>query len=157
VAVRAGRGETMAEEPSFKVTDRRRGQDVSSPAEGEVPSGEGAPPPTSPSQLDAGPGAEPSRTERPQVDASAGEPSEGAGDLSGLFVMLASSALVNLGEAADPASGEQHVDLEQARDAIDILAVLRDKTRGNLTGEESQLLEDILYDLQMRFVRATGR
>jgi hypothetical protein len=93
----------------------------------------------------------------PPIDTSAEAPSGIEGDLSGLFVMLASSALVNLGEAADPASGEQHVDLEQAREVIDILAVLRDKTRGNLTGEESQLLEDILYDLQMRFVRATGR
>lgn len=148
----------MAEEPSFKVTDRRRGQDVPSPAEGEVPSGEGAPPPPSPSRLDAaGPGAEPSRMDPPPIDTSAEAPSGIEGDLSGLFVMLASSALVNLGEAADPASGEQHVDLEQAREVIDILAVLRDKTRGNLTGEESQLLEDILYDLQMRFVRATGR
>jgi len=70
-------------------------------------------------------------------------------------MMFASSALVSLGDAADPSTGEQHVDLEQARDVIDMLALLRDKTAGNRTDEESRLLEQIMYDLQIRFVRAS--
>jgi len=68
--------------------------------------------------------------------------------------MLASSALVNLGEAADPETGERIVDLEQAKDAIDLLSLLRVKTEGNRTEQESHLLEEMLYDLQLRFVRA---
>jgi hypothetical protein len=66
--------------------------------------------------------------------------------------MLASSALVNLGEAADPATGERVLDLEQAKEAIDLLALLRIKTNG--TDQESHLLEEMLYDLQLRFVNA---
>ena len=46
------------------------------------------------------------------------------------------------------------MDLEQAREAIDVLVLLRDKTSGNRTEQESRLLEEIVYDLQMRFVRA---
>ena len=68
--------------------------------------------------------------------------------------MLASSALVNLGEAADPATGERVLDLEQAKVAIDLLALLRIKTNGNRTEQESHLLEDMLDDLQLRFVNA---
>jgi hypothetical protein len=68
--------------------------------------------------------------------------------------MLASSALVNLGEAADPATGERVLDLEQAKEAIDLLALLRVKTNGNRTDQESHLLEEMLYDLQLRFVNA---
>ena len=76
-----------------------------------------------------------------------------------LFVgfFLASSALINLGEAPDPMSGERQVDLDQAKEAIDLLRLLREKTEGNRTEHESRLLEQILYDVQMRFVQATER
>src|SRR5262249_56164413 len=77
-------------------------------------------------------------------------------DLQSLLVMFASSALISLGDAADPSTGERHVDLDQARDAIDMLALLRDKTAGNRTAEEDRLLEQIMYDLQMRFGRGTA-
>jgi hypothetical protein len=141
----------MAEEEPFKVRDRRIGRDASPATERDVPSGEGTPPPSPPSPQDA-----PSpRTDRPRKDSRGQEPDAGGGDLRGLFVMFASSALVNLGESTEPGSGERRVDLEQAREAIDMLRLLRDKTRGNLSAEESRLLEDVLYDLQMRFVRAT--
>jgi Domain of unknown function (DUF1844) len=68
--------------------------------------------------------------------------------------MLASSALMNLGEAADPETGERVLDLGQAKEAIDLLTLLRLKTEGNRTEQESHLLEEMLYDLQLRFVRA---
>jgi hypothetical protein len=131
----------MADEQPFRVTDRRRRDDAAPEAPAPpVQSDPGAPiqPPPAPS-----PGSPPS------PDAPAGGP-----DLQGLFVMLASSALVNLGEAADPATGERIMDLEQARDAVDLLVMLRTKTEGNRTPQESHLLEEILYDLQVRFVRA---
>jgi hypothetical protein len=68
-------------------------------------------------------------------------------------VLFANSALIGLGAVAPPGSEERRVDLEQARSAIDILLMLRDKTQGNRTEPESRLLEEIVYDLQMRFVQ----
>lgn len=68
--------------------------------------------------------------------------------------MLASSALVHLGEATLPESGGRTIDLDQAREAIDLLGLLRAKTEGNRTEHETRLLEEMLYDLQLRFVRA---
>lgn len=137
----------MASEESFRVTDRRRGGGEP-PGDRELPSSGGTGPPPPPSPQDVHPPRPPS----PPAGAPEGGP--GLGDL---FVMFASSALIHLGEAEDPVSGEHRVDLEQAREAIDVLLLLREKTRGNLTVEESRMLEDVLYDLQLRFVRATGR
>ena len=131
----------MADEQPFRVTDRRR-RDDDAP---EAPAPPGQPDPGPPIQ----PPPAPSPGSPPSPDAPAGGP-----DLQGLFVMLASSALVNLGEAADPATGERIMDPEQARDAVDLLVMLRTKTEGNRTPQESHLLEEILYDLQVRFVRA---
>jgi len=131
----------MADEQPFRVTDRRR-RDDDAP---EAPAPSAQPDPAPPIQGSPAP----SSGSPPPPDAPAGGP-----DLQGLFIMLASSALVNLGEAADPATGERIVDLEQARDAVDLLVMLRTKTEGNRTAQESHLLEGILYDLQVRFVRA---
>lgn len=77
-------------------------------------------------------------------------------DLTSLFLMLASSALVHLGAAPDPMTGVARRNLEQARFTIDLLGLLRDKTEGHRTAEESQLLEEILYNLQMQFIEAAG-
>jgi hypothetical protein len=77
-------------------------------------------------------------------------------DLRSIFAMFAGSALMALGEAADPVTGERHVDLDQAQEAIDVLMLLRDKTTGNRSPDETALLEEILYDLQVRFVRAAN-
>jgi hypothetical protein len=130
----------MAEEGEFKVTDRRRRDEID-----ETPTASAAPDPTASSPRIVSPGS-----------ASQGPPAapQGAPDLQGLFIMLASSALVNLGEAADPETGERVLDLEQAKEAIDLLSLLRVKTEGNRTDQESHLLEEMLYDLQLRFVRA---
>lgn len=78
----------------------------------------------------------------------------GAPELAALLLMLASSALVHLGEAADPMKQEIRKDLGQAQYTIDLLILLREKTEGNRTPEETQLIGEILRDLQMRFVRA---
>ena len=131
----------MADEQPFRVTDRRRRDDAAP----EAPAPPVQPDPGAPIQ----PPPAPSPGSPPAPDAPAGGP-----DLQGLFVMLASSALVNLGEAADPATGERVMDLEQAREAVDLLVMLRTKTEGNRAPQESHLLEEILYDLQVRFVRA---
>ena len=71
---------------------------------------------------------------------------------SSFVVSLASSAMVNLGEVHDPASSGQGTDLAIARQTIDLLGVLEEKTRGNLDEEEAKLLESVLYDLRLKFV-----
>jgi hypothetical protein len=70
------------------------------------------------------------------------------------FVLsLAHTTAFHLGDVADPATGQQHApNLQAAQQMIDILALLEQKTRGNLTAEERQLLEQILYELRLRFV-----
>jgi hypothetical protein len=75
-----------------------------------------------------------------------------------IFVLsLNASALIHLGEARD---GEQHgvsgINVPLARQTIDILSMLENKTRGNLTGEEERLLHQILFDLRMRYSKHAG-
>lgn len=68
-------------------------------------------------------------------------------------VSLMHTAAVHLGDAADPASGQpQEPNLEAARQVIDILGLVEEKTRGNLTPEERQILEQGLYELRLRFL-----
>jgi hypothetical protein len=122
-------------EETFKVTDRRRriGDDERAPA---APAS--APPPTS-------------ERERP------GHASEPERDLTGLFMMLAGSAAIAMGEAPDPVTGQRHRDLTHAAEAIDMLVLLREKTEGHRSATETQVLEGLVYDLQVRYVEATRR
>jgi hypothetical protein len=71
---------------------------------------------------------------------------------------LGSSAIVHLGDAPHPETGAPAPpDLLLAKQTIDILAMLRDKTKGNLTPEEEKFLEALLMDLRMRFVERSGK
>ena len=74
-------------------------------------------------------------------------------NFSSFILSLGSSALYHFGEIPDPVSGAKQRNLDLARQTIDILVVLRDKTTGNLSDEEAQLLESLLHDLQMRYVQ----
>lgn len=65
---------------------------------------------------------------------------------------LGSSAFVHLGDAPNPDAGRTEPNLVLAKQTIDILGMLEEKTRGNLTPDEASLLENLLYDLRMRFV-----
>jgi hypothetical protein len=65
--------------------------------------------------------------------------------------------LASLGEIPNPVDQQTVADLPAARQLIDILGVLRDKTRGNLDAEEQALLDHVLYDLRMRYVEAAQR
>ncbi len=72
---------------------------------------------------------------------------------TGFVFSLMHTAAVHLGDAADPVSGQtQEPNVEGARQMIDILGILEEKTRGNLSAEERQLLEQGLYELRMRFM-----
>lgn len=112
-------------ERGFVVVDRRHG------AEGE-------------SQREAGPeGGTASRAELPGID------------FSTFALSLATSALVHLGLVDSPESGQRgEKDLPLARQTIDALEMLQEKTRGNLDEEETKLLQSLLYELRLRFVEA---
>ena len=75
--------------------------------------------------------------------------------LSSLVFSLSSSALLHLGEIADPQTGEKKEDFALAKHSIDTIGMLKDKTKGNLTEEEDKFLESILTDLRWRYVKAT--
>lgn len=126
-------------EEGFKVTDRRRRLD--SP---EAPS-----PPPAPGPRSDRPPAAPSPGEIPSPP-----PPGPQRTLAGLLMMLASSAMVALGEVPDPISGERQHDPGQAAEVIDLLLLLREKTEGNRTAEETELLDELIYTLQMRYVSA---
>lgn len=68
-------------------------------------------------------------------------------------MMLASFALAALEGVRDPASSQVHRDPRQAAEIIDTLMLLRERTEGRRTPEETQALDEILYDLQLRYVR----
>ena len=73
-----------------------------------------------------------------------------------LINAMAQPALLYLGEIPHPATGQPTLDLEGARIQIDMLDLLRVKSRGNLTPQEENLLESVLYQLRMRYVARSG-
>ena len=86
-----------------------------------------------------------------------GAPAELPGiDFATFILSLAHSALVHMGDAPDP-SGASPLNVELARQTIDLLSMLEEKTRGNLSGQEERLLSQWLYDLRVRFVEVAGR
>ena len=97
----------------------------------------------------------------PQSGRAGAEVTEGelpAVDFSTFVLSLAHSALVHLGEAPDPASGRSvPQNIPMARQTIDLIALLSEKTKGNLTGAEERLVEQLLYDLQLRCVEVSKK
>ena len=72
-------------------------------------------------------------------------------------VSLASTAAIHFGDLPDPSSGQKaEPNLEGATQMIEILELLQEKTQGNLTAEERQVLEQVLYELRVRFVTASS-
>lgn len=69
---------------------------------------------------------------------------------------LNSSALMHLGVINDPSSNKKLRDLSLAKQTIDILGILEEKTKGNLTDDEAHLLKNILHDLRLMYVREKG-
>ena len=125
------------ENQGFKVSDRRRFHADGTPAEAsagvreEPAAGEPAP----------GPKA---------------EPKEIPADFVTLLLSLAASAQSALGISPHPRTGKLEVQLPEAKYSIDLLAILKEKTRGNLNAEEEKFLETLLYDLRLRYVEAKG-
>ena len=74
-----------------------------------------------------------------------------------LFISsLATQTLINLGEIENPINKKKGLALDQAKFTIDTLQILKDKTEGHLTDEESKYLDTIIYDLRMRYVEKAG-
>lgn len=69
---------------------------------------------------------------------------------------ISTSALIQLGEIEDPINQKTVKNLPLAKQTIDLIGMLKEKTKGNLTPEESKLIENILFDLRMRYVKATS-
>lgn len=77
--------------------------------------------------------------------------------LSTFVFSLSSSALVHLGEIPEPETQSVSVDLPMAKQIIDTLGMLQQKTVGNLDQDEDRLLKSVLYDLRMRYIQKSGR
>ena len=116
----------------FKVNDRRA-------------SHEDAKPPAAPTSL----------ADATQADPAAGAPDLLPFDFHTFILSLGSSALLHLGELEHPEAGDARPDLAMAKHTIDILAMLEEKTKGNLTPPEEKLMESLLFDLRLRYVEAT--
>ena len=77
-------------------------------------------------------------------------------DFSSFVFSLSTSALLHLGEVPDPLTQKIEKNLPLAKQTIDLLGVLRDKTRGNLDQEEENLFDHLLYDLRMAYIKEVG-
>ncbi len=77
-------------------------------------------------------------------------------NFSTFILSLSTSALVQLGELPDPISNTKEVNLDHAKQTINIIEILQDKTRGNLSDDEERIMELVLYDLRMKFIAAAG-
>jgi hypothetical protein len=75
-------------------------------------------------------------------------------NFSSLILSLSSTAFLHLGEIPDPSTGKKTKDLALAKHVIDTIGMLKEKTAGNLTREEKQLIENILTELRLRYVKA---
>ncbi len=88
------------------------------------------------------------------------EPAARAGmpkiDFSSFILSLYSSGLVQLGKVEDPSTGVKHADLDMAKYSIDMIAMLVEKTKGNLNEDEDNLVKALLSELRMAYVDALG-
>ena len=74
---------------------------------------------------------------------------------AGFVISLATTAAVHFGDIPDPNTGEKmDVDLVAAHQMIELISLLQEKTKGNLTSDEAKLVDDLLYELRMRYVQA---
>jgi hypothetical protein len=127
------------EEKSFVVRDRRFTAQKETPEESK-PKKEGE------VKEEASPREAASREETPLPEIN----------FTNFLLSVSTSALIQLGEIPDPVSKESERQLPLAKQTIDLIGMLQEKTKGNLTPEEEKLIEYILYDLRIRYVKASG-
>ena len=124
----------------FKVSDRRKFSSDGELRDSEASSSEAEVPP------------EPEIKETGRTPDPAQQGAEGQIDFASFMLSLATTALAHLGEVADPATGEKTENLVAAKQMIDILSLLEEKTKGNLEPDEERLLESLLYELRMKYL-----
>jgi hypothetical protein len=78
-------------------------------------------------------------------------------DFATFVLSVSHSALMHLGEAPHPEDGRIEKNLPLAKQNIDLLGLLEEKTKGNLTGDEERLLSQVLFDVRMRYVELTKK
>ena len=76
-------------------------------------------------------------------------------DFSTFIMSLTSSAFYHLGDMPDPSTGKKEVNLPAVQQTIDMLIMLREKTKGNLKEDEEKLIEQLIYELQVKYVAKT--
>jgi len=140
--------EEKPEGKGFTVQDRRR----FSPDTGEARENTGT----------AAAGTTAQETKEGGSDSQSGERSQQHDllpeiNFSTFVISLSTQALMQLGEIASPLSGNVEADIPAAKQMVDILGMLQEKTKGNLNSSEERLMEDILFDLRMRYVEAVKK
>jgi hypothetical protein len=73
------------------------------------------------------------------------------------ILSLSSSALLHFGDIPDPISGTKARNLPMAKQTIDILGILKEKTQGNLSNDEEQLMDNLLHDLRIKYVEESKK
>jgi hypothetical protein len=119
----------MSEDKGFKVTDRRAGATESTGTADNVTAE------TSPENVC-------DEVEFPELN------------FSTFILSLSTSVLVSLGELPDPISNQKWINLPVAKQTITIIEILKEKSKGNLTPEEERLIEEMLYDLRLKYVES---
>jgi hypothetical protein len=133
------------EEQSFKVTDKRGFREGGETRPPEAPADAQETPAGASSSTAGNASAEQKASSRPPID------------FPSYLLSWYHQGMAFLGEVENPYTNKKEEDVEAAQYAIDFLAMLEQKTKGNLTKEEQQLLEQVLYDLRMRFMAKTNR
>ena len=141
--------EEKKEGKGFTVQDRRRFSETGDSRD------------DAPSSADAGESVQ----RKPSEDATSQSPGKAEEQESALpeinfstfVISLSTQALMHLGEIANPLTGKVEPDQPVAKQMIDIIGMLREKTRGNLNSGEDRLIEDILFDLRMKYVEAVKK
>ncbi len=140
------------QEKGFIIKDRRRFDDTGE-ARPEEPREQAPAKPQEP-KAEAKP-IEPRQEEKAQA-ASTDQPLPDL-NFSTFVFSLGTSAMYHFGDFPDPVTKKAERNLEAVKQTIDILAILKEKTKGNLIDDEERLLESLLYELRMRFVRESGK
>lgn len=78
-------------------------------------------------------------------------------DFSSLIISLSTSVYIHLGEIPEPTTNQKEINLPLAKQTIDIISILKEKTEGNRTQEEDKLLDEMLYNLRMSYVAALNK
>ena len=73
---------------------------------------------------------------------------------STFILSLSTSVLVHLGELPDPVTGQKGANLQLAKQTISVIELLKEKTKGNLTEDEEKLIDTVLYDVRLKYIKA---